>query len=143
MPLHKPAYAAKMRYKKATGTTDIGTNSIDPVDMAGMTLTVTVGANPVLILAHIPVGFDGSDVNNYGYIFLAIDDEYKTGFRVDYTMRYGLLGDIKWLEMLSTGVHTIKIQWYVAYNSSSMVQLGESGFPRQLIILELDGATEL
>jgi len=132
-----------LKYKVVTGTTDIGTNSVTPVDMTGMTMTITTGNNPVLILAHVPVGFDGSEVNNQAWVFLVVDDDYKAGFRVDYVTRYDLLGNIAWLGALSAGEHTIKLQWYVAFNTSQVVQLGESGFPRHLIAIELVDAQPL
>jgi len=143
MPLHKPAYAAKIRYKKAVGITDISTNSEGFVDMTNMSLTVTTGTNPMLISANLPIIF--AQIAYLAQVRLVIDDVEEEIAQIAPLEHYPYWSNaytFTWLKVLTTGVHTIKIQWRTEDNLYYIYQKGAT-YPRQLTILELDGAIEL
>lgn len=98
----------------ATASDNVSTTSTSYTDIAGMSLSIETGANPVLIL------FDASFVHSstagqYFQVAIVIDGVVKCAhiFENDGNSRE-MPYSIHWLENLSAGPHTIKMQWKVS-----------------------------
>ena len=115
---------------KAEATGSQTTTSATYADMAGATVTITTGANPVLILFTCSVKNDTLDKNMY--IIIDIDGtdvgEYRTHSSV--VSRLFSLSTI-WLQTMSAASHTFKIQWK---NDGGTTTLSDNA---SLIVIEL------
>ena len=127
--------------KTVKGTTDISTTVKYPnfVDMAQMSITITTGANPVLIL--FSCGVNTNKKRAYARLLIDGSVEAGTGFgQKDSTRITNGTMAFNILKTLSSGEHTIKVQWCVdafdnivyCYPNSS-----PSLYHRQLTVIEL------
>ncbi|MBI4708253.1 MAG: hypothetical protein HY761_10085 [Candidatus Omnitrophica bacterium] len=122
-----------------TGTDDITTTSGSYVDMTDMTIKFVSNGRPVRITFNAPIYFNALSSNQI-YINLEIDSTSKISrtyeFAVDNSEEFGKMSAlIDWLESLSAGEHTIKIQWKVDAGVTA-AQQGSTDGARVLIVEE-------
>lgn len=120
---------------QAIGTTDDPTTtSATYVDLAEMSVTVTTGANPVLIL--FSGSFKNSNIAATNNIIIDIDGTDQAESEREAHSRYVTLYEFEmsttWLTTLTAGEHTIKIQW-----KASGATLTAIGDLRALQVIEL------
>jgi len=116
----------------AVGSTNISTTSVSLVDMANASITATFPAGKVLINFNCTLRIAGDDLS-----IIAIDvdgTKIKTSAYVNapYIAHHSI--SIRWVETLTAGEHTIKIQWSTAAYST-LYQDGAT-YKRILTILE-------
>ena len=122
----------------ATGTTDISTTSISYEDMTDMEIKFVSKGRPVKVSFFCPTEHsDGGTNSNYHNI--VIDDTQKIAQKT-YLTRVTSTTDqqsfsLAWVETLSAGTHTIKIQWH--RDTGIAYQDGSSYGKRILIVKEL------
>jgi len=97
---------------KAVGTTDITTTSTTYEDMADMEIEFVSSGRPVQVSFEAMIRSDNS--NYIGYVNIDIDgtDKIQTSMRspnAEVALRVPM--NLIWLETLSAGEHTIKIEW--------------------------------
>jgi len=122
----------------AIGTTNVSTSSTEFVDMPGMSITITTGNNPVLIL----FSFSGFVDGYWGDFQLLLDGSVlsKAKHGEDYSPRsIGVSVTFMRLQTLSAGSHTIKVQWRVSNAGRTLYNNVSAGnwFHRELTVIEL------
>jgi len=116
-----------------TGTSDITTTSTTYVDMTGMEIAFVSTGQPVKVSFSAPVRADGSGGRIYGVI--DIDGTDKVSTAVQGTTTDDSQMTLQWLETLSAGSHTIKVQWKTS--TGTVYQEGASKGLRVLIAQEI------
>ncbi|MCP2729237.1 hypothetical protein [Limnofasciculus baicalensis] len=114
----------------------VETNSKSWIDMPDMSMTVTTGDNPVLILFKTG-GVQCGDVQNERAQFqLLVDGVPKAYTLHEFHNKGWELRDValNYLEILKAGSHTIKIQWLAEYGTITACWYKDS---RSLIAVEL------
>jgi len=123
---------------QVTGTTNISTTSTTYTDMTDMEIKFVSSGRPVKILFEAPMYWASSLA---GWIFpsatIDIDGtDYGKTMISEYTAAYLVIPFIlPWVEVLSAGTHTIKIQWKT--DAETAGQFGATHGPRILIVEEL------
>lgn len=132
-PLDLDAIPAIHQALQAEGTSDISTSSTTFVDMADMSVTITTGNNPVLIIFSVSVDNSISGT----YLVIDIDGVDERGASVADSGMYWV-GTQAVLKTLSAGSHTIKGQWKVDSGTSYCYATTEPDKEhRRLIVIEL------
>lgn len=111
------------------------------VDLPGMSITVTTGNNPVLIMFKAG-GAQGTGGLVRGRFRLLVDDVEKAFTLHEFHNTGWELRDItlNWIEILSAGQHTIKVQWFTQHNNeqtASTMTLCYFNDTRSIIVVEL------
>lgn len=124
----------------ANGTTDASTTSTNFVDMPDMSITITTGANPILILFSAACELIKAATGyTYGYFRLKIDsDNYNIGAygqEADRTHNFAVV--LSKLITLSAGEHTIKVQWKARSGNTLRNWANLGSVHRSLTVLEL------
>ncbi|MBD2184295.1 hypothetical protein [Aerosakkonema funiforme] len=131
---------------QAVATNPISTTSVTWVDLPDMTLTVTTGTNPILILFKIGgvQGQGGKIALQPGYtrakFRLLIDDVQKAFTWDEFNLNPGwsLRGiSLNWIETLSSAQHIIKVQWSSDQESGGTITGCAYQSSRNLIVVEL------
>jgi len=125
------------------GTTDVSTTIKYPswADMPQMSITITTGSNPVLILFSAGINTD----KKRAYFRLLIDGSVEAGSgfgRKDSTSQTHGSVAFNVLKTLSAGEHTIKVQWCVDANDNTVYCYPNSNpslYHCQLTVIELKG----
>jgi hypothetical protein len=122
----------------AQGTTDISTTSTTYVDVPDLSITITTGANPVLIMATIS---GGASVPCHPGLAITIDGTRKAVVHDYYYEDAHTGGSITaiWLGTLTADSHTIKAQWKI--NTTGTIYILPTTYPnehsRGLIVIEM------
>jgi len=118
------------KVNSVVGTTDISTTTTAYGDMPGMTYTDTFAASNVLITFSAQLR--GATYATTIYFRILVDDVEKNAGKVQMAVSYDETPSIQWVEALSAGSHTIKVQWKV--NEQTGYQDG-ANYHRVLTIL--------
>lgn len=141
-PLDLAAIPNIHQSQNVKGTTDISTTSTSFVDMSEMSITMTTGNNPVLILFSCSCMLEKSDVGAY-MTRLLIDDVTEAGARESDNSKIGAYGSLAicHLKTLSAASHVIKVQWCVVGVGTVTVRNRPASYPnfdhRILTVIEL------
>lgn len=126
--------------QQAFATNRVATWSTSWVDMPNMSLTVTTGNSPVLILFHTggvqpSIPYPPNAVLHYRIV---VDGSVKTYTQQEFHNNGWEMRDVslQWLQTLSAGQHVIKVQWRTRDSSyQNNASWGEN--TRSLIVTEL------
>lgn len=118
----------------------VSTSALNWVDLPDMSITVTTGNNPVLIMFK-GGGAQGGAGLVRGRFRLLVDDVEKAMTLHEFHNSGWELRDVmlNWVEVLSAGQHTIKVQWFTQHNTgaASTMSLCFYGDTRSIIVVEL------
>lgn len=119
----------------------VSTTAQNWVDLPDMSITVTTGNNPVLIMFK-GGGAQGGAGLVRGRFRLLVDDVQKAFTLHEFHNSGWELRDVmlNWVEVLSAGQHTIKVQWYTQHNTTgtaSTMSMCFYGDTRSIIVVEL------
>ncbi|RKZ30520.1 hypothetical protein DRQ33_07805, partial [bacterium] len=118
-----------------TASDNISTTSTSYVDVPGMSIDITTGNNPVLIMFDASL-VHSSTAGQYYQVAIVVDGVVKCAHIMenDGNSREAPYS-IHWLETLSEGAHTIKVQWKVT--DGTLYHWGSSDRIRKLSVIEL------
>ncbi|MEG4854342.1 polymer-forming cytoskeletal protein [Microcoleus sp. B5-D4] len=131
---------------QVVATNPISTTSATFVDLADMSLTVTASGNNSLLILFKMGGVQGSGgkLNPTGLTrakFRLLIDDVQKAFSWDefnFTGGWSLRGiSLNWIETLSSGQHTIKVQWSSDAESGGIISGCAYKDTRSLIVIEL------
>jgi len=117
----------------ATATDVVSITTDTWTDMSGMSLSISTGASPVLILVNL-TGTWHDTSGEVGRFRLVIDDVPKDPVVVKYSSADYECVPLMHLETLSAGDHTVKVQWRT---SSGTLRASQDSSVRSLVAAEL------